>query len=114
MCPTGYCQIHHIDWWRNHRNPDLTNLAPVCSKDHHLIHDHHWNLTLDPHRVGTLNRKEAPTNVPSKSPHSFNDRVDREPFPKPARRTRSKNAGDVSAKPKPEAFPSTTPNLTPS
>ncbi len=49
-----HCQLHHIKWWRHGGPTNLNNLVPVCSKHHHLIHDHKWKLQLDQHRVGTL------------------------------------------------------------
>ena len=49
-----YCELHHIRWWGNGGRSDLANLAPVCSKHHHLIHDHGWELRLDRQRLGTL------------------------------------------------------------
>ena len=56
--PFDYCELHHIQWWGSGGRSDLANLAPVCSKHHHLIHDHGWELRLDPDRVGTLHRSE--------------------------------------------------------
>lgn len=52
--PFDYCDIHHIDWWRNGGRTDLANLVPVCANHHHLIHHHRWQLVLDVDRVGTL------------------------------------------------------------
>jgi len=59
----NYCQIHHIVWWRNRGRSDLDNLAPVCSKHHHLIHNYGWDLTLDHNRVGSLSRDAAPSST---------------------------------------------------
>jgi hypothetical protein len=57
--PFDYCELHHITWWSDGGRSDLANLAPVCSKHHHLIHDHGWELRLDRRRVGTLQRGAA-------------------------------------------------------
>ena len=57
--PFDYCELHHIRWWSDGGRSDLANLAPVCSKHHHLIHDHGWELHLDRRRVGTLRRGDA-------------------------------------------------------
>ena len=54
--PFDYCELHHIQWWSDEGRSDLANLAPVCGKHHHLIHDHGWELHLDRRRVGTLHR----------------------------------------------------------
>ena len=59
-----YCQIHHITWWRNRGDTDLANLAPVCSKHHHLIHDYAWTLTLDADRAGSLSRDHTGQSAP--------------------------------------------------
>jgi hypothetical protein len=47
--PPGWCQAHHIAWWDEHHGPtDLENLALVCHRHHHLIHDDGWQLTNEP------------------------------------------------------------------
>jgi hypothetical protein len=47
--PPGWCQAHHIAWWDEHHGPtDLENLALVCHRHHHLIHDDGWQLTNQP------------------------------------------------------------------
>ncbi len=58
--PFDYCELHHVHWWGSGGRSDLANLAPVCSKHHHLIHDHGWELHLDRRRIGTLRREPAP------------------------------------------------------
>lgn len=57
--PFDHCEIHHITWWRHGGRSDIDNLAPVCSKHHHLIHDDGWELSLDADRVGRLQRSPA-------------------------------------------------------
>lgn len=54
-----HCQIHHIDWWRLGGRTDLANLIPLCSRHHHLVHDHRWDLVVDDQRVGRLVRRAA-------------------------------------------------------
>ena len=63
--PFDYCELHHIRWWSDGGRSDLANLAPVCSKHHHLIHDHGWELHLDRRRVGTLRRSAAAHDRPA-------------------------------------------------
>ncbi len=57
--PFDYCELHHVTWWRRGGTSDLDNLAPLCSKHHHLVHDHGWELTFDSRRVGRLRRAPA-------------------------------------------------------
>ena len=46
--PFDRCQPHHIHWWRHGGTTDLDNLVPLCARDHHRVHDHGWQLHLDP------------------------------------------------------------------
>ena len=48
------CTIHHIRWWRNGGATDLSNLLPLCSRHHHLVHDAGWTLHLGPNRELTV------------------------------------------------------------
>ncbi len=43
-----WCQAHHIDWWSNGGPTDLDNLVMVCTRCHHNIHDHSWEVHQDP------------------------------------------------------------------
>ncbi|MEO5902031.1 MAG: HNH endonuclease [Ilumatobacteraceae bacterium] len=49
-CAVGFdhCTPHHIAWWRHGGATDLDNLIPLCSKHHHRVHDHGWQLHLTP------------------------------------------------------------------
>ena len=38
---------------------DLGNLLPLCGRHHHLVHEGHWRLTLDKHRVVTIHRPDG-------------------------------------------------------
>lgn len=65
--PFDWCEIHHITWWRHGGGTDIDNLAPVCSKHHHLIHDDRWVLTLDQDRIGRLSeRRPEPAGDPTR------------------------------------------------
>lgn len=56
----GYCEAHHIAEWIPTGPTDIENLALVCSRDHHLIHDHNLTLTrAGPHHWTTTPK---PTN----------------------------------------------------
>jgi hypothetical protein len=45
--PFERCEIHHVLHWTAHRGPtDIDNLVPLCSHDHHLVHEGGWTITL--------------------------------------------------------------------
>ncbi len=45
--PFDRCEIHHVRHWTAHRGPtDIDNLVPLCSHDHHLLHEGGWTITL--------------------------------------------------------------------
>jgi hypothetical protein len=50
----GRCRIHHIDPWVPDGETNLDRLIPVCDRDHHLIHDGGWALTMTADRTITL------------------------------------------------------------
>ncbi len=67
--PAAWCQAHHLAWWdRDKGTTDLSNLALVCSRHHHLIHDDGW--TLEPLADGTwqLTRPDGTTVEPPRYP----------------------------------------------
>jgi hypothetical protein len=55
-CDVGFdrCQIHHLHWFRHGGTTDIDNLAPLCDKHHHLVHEGNWQLNLDTHRNLTI------------------------------------------------------------
>ena len=56
----GDCEIHHVIHWIRQRGPtDLDNLLPLCSKHHHLVHEHGWHITLHPDRTLTVHRPDG-------------------------------------------------------
>ena len=57
--PFDQCQIHHVRFWRNDGTTDIDNLAPVCSRHHHLAHEGGWTLTMTPDRVITWTRPDG-------------------------------------------------------
>ncbi len=59
-----YCDMHHVKWWRNGGQTDFDNLVPLCSKHHHLVHDHGWELRLDDEHSVTLHRDSPRTRHP--------------------------------------------------
>ncbi len=48
------CEIHHIQPWELGGNTDLTNLLPLCSRHHHVVHELGWRLELRPDRTLTI------------------------------------------------------------
>lgn len=48
--PPGWCHAHHLRPWDDDGPTDLNNLALLCSRHHHLVHDGGWTLrrTTDP------------------------------------------------------------------
>ena len=59
--PFDHCQPHHIRWWRHGGRTDLSNLLPLCTRHHHAIHDHAWQLHLAPDRTLTITRPDGTT-----------------------------------------------------
>jgi hypothetical protein len=53
------CEIHHVIDWDHHGPTNLTNLLPLCSRHHHLVHEGRWTLTLHPDRSITLHRPDG-------------------------------------------------------
>lgn len=45
------CQVHHLDFYDHGGPTDITNALPLCSYEHHLVHDCGWTLQL--HDDGT-------------------------------------------------------------
>ena len=40
----SYCEAHHIDYWEHGGTTDITNLALLCTRHHHDLHDHNLQL----------------------------------------------------------------------
>ena len=60
-CETPFddCEVHHVDWWEHFGPSDLANLAPVCKRHHHLVHEGGWTMTIDARRNVTLHRPDG-------------------------------------------------------
>ncbi len=97
--PFDYCELHHIQWWGSGGRSDLANLAPVCSKHHHLIHDHGWELRLDQRRVGTLHREGATADGAGPSAEADAAPTSQQDEPRPDRSTRENRLRDASPPP---------------
>ncbi|MDW3213714.1 MAG: DUF222 domain-containing protein [Ilumatobacteraceae bacterium] len=57
--PFARCEIHHVLPWQLGGPTDLANLIPVCSRHHHVIHDHGLILDLLPDRTLTVARPDG-------------------------------------------------------
>jgi hypothetical protein len=53
------CDIHHVVEWHRGGMTDLANMAPLCTRHHHLVHEGGWTLSLDPDRTITLRRPDG-------------------------------------------------------
>jgi hypothetical protein len=47
-------QLHHLSHWADGGPTDLANLATLCLRHHHLVHEQGWTLSGDPNRPGGL------------------------------------------------------------
>jgi hypothetical protein len=57
--PFEDCEIHHIVPWERGGKTDLANMAPLCSGDHHLVHEGGWGLAITSDRVATWTRPDG-------------------------------------------------------
>jgi len=46
--PAEWCDGHHVQHWRDGGPTRLSNLALLCSRHHHVVHQPGWHLRLDP------------------------------------------------------------------
>jgi hypothetical protein len=70
--PFDACQIHHVIPWEHGGKTELANLAPLCSREHHLVHEGGWTLSITPERIATWTR-------PDGSIHDTGSTIDRAP-----------------------------------
>jgi len=75
--PATWCQAHHITWWEHHGPTDLNNLALLCTKHHHLVHEGGWRLTRAPNGHlefrrpdGTMLTTNRPNHLPLRYPNA--------------------------------------------
>jgi hypothetical protein len=54
-----HCEVHHTVEWDDNGYTDIELLVPICGSHHHLVHDDHWRMTLDPDRVLSLWRPDG-------------------------------------------------------
>ena len=59
--PSGWCDLHHVQFWRNGGPTDADNGVLLCSRHHDAVHLDGWTLTYDhPDRTVTVSRPSAP------------------------------------------------------
>jgi hypothetical protein len=46
--PPAWCEAHHLRPWSDGGPTDLSHGALLCPFHHHVVHDHGWQLRLDP------------------------------------------------------------------
>lgn len=45
--PPDWTEVHHIKWYhRDGGRTDIANAIPLCSSDHHAVHDNGWEITM--------------------------------------------------------------------
>jgi hypothetical protein len=57
--PFEDCPIHHIIPWEQGGPTDLSNLGPLCTAHHTLVHHGGWTLTMTPDRIATWTRPDG-------------------------------------------------------
>ena len=61
--PVERSEPHHIEWFSRGGSTDIDNLALLCERCHHLIHDDNWQL----HRNNGQHQLRPPTHRPVQS-----------------------------------------------
>src|SRR3954463_1972099 len=62
--PFEHTQIHHITYYGLQQGlTDIDNLAPLCSRHHHLMHEGGWKLHLAGDRTLTVTRPDGTTTI---------------------------------------------------
>jgi hypothetical protein len=57
--PFDRCEIHHIVPWDLDGLTDMANLLPLCSRHHHVVHEHGWSLQLADDRTLTIRQPDG-------------------------------------------------------
>lgn len=55
------CRLHHVVPWQHGGATDLHNLAPLCERHHHLVHEGGWTFTMTADRHATWVRPDGVT-----------------------------------------------------
>ncbi|MGH2826221.1 MAG: HNH endonuclease signature motif containing protein, partial [Actinomycetota bacterium] len=55
-----FLQAHHIKHWTPERGPtDLDNMVLTCGFHHRLVHEHRWDVRLEPNGAATWLRPDG-------------------------------------------------------
>ncbi|CAN5337191.1 hypothetical protein BH09ACT10_BH09ACT10_15710 [soil metagenome] len=46
--PPAWCDIHHVEFWKNGGSTTLADGVPLCKQHHNLIHDEQWTAHIAP------------------------------------------------------------------
>jgi hypothetical protein len=58
--PVGWCDAHHIVWWRHEGRTAVDNGALLCRRHHWAVHHDRWKMSPNPaDGVVTITRTEA-------------------------------------------------------
>ncbi len=57
--PWSQIEVHHVIEWDDGGKTQLSNLVPISSRWHHLIHEGQWTLRMDPDRTLHLSRPDG-------------------------------------------------------
>lgn len=53
------CEIHHIHHWEHGGPTDVANMAPLCARHHHVVHELGWSIRLEPDRTLVITRPDG-------------------------------------------------------
>ena len=73
--PVERSEPHHIEWFSRGGSTDIDNLALLCERCHHLIHDDNWQL----HRNNGQHQLRPPTHRPVQSVNGSADHPEQNP-----------------------------------
>ncbi len=58
-----FCEAHHIQHWRHGGLTDLSNMALLCNRCHHDLHDGLYTITMNNHHIPVITTTRAPPQV---------------------------------------------------
>lgn len=66
--PPSWCEAHHIQHWSKGGETALQNLALLCSRHHHELHNELWGICLAPSGQPVATRRGTPRTYPKRRP----------------------------------------------
>ena len=64
--PPSWCEAHHIQHWSAGGSTSLQNLALLCSRHHHELHNDLWSITTTPGAPPQAKRRGIPRTKPDR------------------------------------------------